>query len=221
MFRLAVLALASLAFVHQAQADVNDFPNVPRVEDIEIFEDEYTGYRLPNDTRPETYEVFLRTRVHEENFAFEGLVNIGILIVNATNAITLHHRQLNIVQIRLLTTDAVPALISIAPYSYNSTFEFLRIPINSVLPVNTRYVLEINYSGTLRVDNGGFYRSSYLNNTGQRIWLATTQFESTNARHGFPCYDEPALKANFTIHMTHDPSYTTISNMPQSNQVAK
>lgn len=184
MFRIVILTLAALAFVHQAQADVDDFPNVRRIEDIETSEDDYIGYRLPNDTRPETYDVRLRTWVHEENFQFEGLVNIGIVTVNATNAITLHTRQLTIVQVRLLTAGDIPALISIGPYTYNSTYEFMRIPINSVLPENTRYTVEITYTGTLRQNQGGFYRSSYLNDAGQRIWLATTQFESTDARHG-------------------------------------
>lgn len=188
MFHFVIFILTSLVFVHQAKGDRNDFLNVPRTENVEILEDEYIGFRLPNDTRPEAYEVRLRTWVHEERFDFEGQVNISIITVNETNAIILHHRELNIVQIRLFATLLpTPVLISISPWTYNSTFEFLRIPINSVLPANVRYLLEITYTGTLRADEGGFYRSSYYNDAGEIIWLASTQFELTNARHGFPC----------------------------------
>ena len=45
-------------------------------------------------------------------------------------------------------------------------------------------------------------------------FLATTDFEPTNARRAFPCFDEPAFKANFSMTMVRDKDHISLFNMP-------
>lgn len=42
--------------------------------------------------------------------------------------------------------------------------------------------------------------------------MAVTQFEETEARRAFPCFDEPEFKAEFTLNLIHSSTYVAVSN---------
>lgn len=58
----------------------------------------------------------------------------------------------------------------------------------------------------------GFYRAQIPNSGGK--FMACTQFQACDARRAFPCWDEPAIKATFTVTLCVSPEFTAISNMP-------
>jgi len=60
--------------------------------------------------------------------------------------------------------------------------------------------LNLKFKGILNDQMAGFYRSEYTVSGGAtKRNMAATQFEATDARRAFPCWDEPALKATFKV----------------------
>ena len=74
--------------------------------------------------------------------------------------------------------------------------------------------LRIGFRANLTNNLAGLYYSTYQDARGSHR-IATTQFEPTDARRAFPCFDEPAMKANFSIAITApNAAPVTLSNMP-------
>src|SRR5207247_10782885 len=86
-----------------------------------------------------------------------------------------------------------------------------RLAFDRPIPKGT-YSLRLVFRGTLNDKLRGFYRSKYKDAAGQEPWLAATQFEATDARRAFPCWDEPAFKAVFASTLLIDAALTAVSN---------
>ena len=53
--------------------------------------------------------------------------------------------------------------------------------------------------------------------SGEERYSAVTQFEATDARRCFPCWDEPALKATFGMTLIVPEDRAPLSNMVRQN----
>lgn len=125
------------------------------------------NYRLPNNTKPISYSIDLTTNISQSVFDFTGIVTINIEALEDSKSITLHARQLTIGEIELFNLQD-GSTYDLLSHEYDSTTEFLTIRIagNAIIPKGTKCSLKINYSGVLRTDRKGFYRSSYVDRFG-------------------------------------------------------
>ena len=100
--------------------------------------------------------------------------------------------------IRTATIASTPTVIDL-----DEEAERLTITLSSSLPVGAPR-LHLGFRGVLNDKLKGFYRSTFVDTAGEQQVIATTQFEATDARRAFPCWDEPDLKAVFAITLVVD-----------------
>ena len=90
--------------------------------------------------------------------------------------------------------------------------------LNKVIPKGSTAQLKLAFTGTLNDNMAGFYRSSYKGANGETKYIASTQMEPTDARRAFPCFDEPSLKAKFTVTLIADKDLTCLGNMDVASE---
>ncbi len=163
---------------------------------------------LPGDVRPVSYDLTLTPDL--ERFTFRGDETIEIEVLEPTDRIVLNCTEIDIQSCRVTLADGnalAPDNTRMDQAEETATFWF-----GATLPRGIAR-LHINFSGQLNDRLRGFYRSSYTDPNGEERYLATTQFEATDARRAFPCWDEPSLKARFRITLVIPADLVAISNM--------
>ncbi|KAH9643225.1 hypothetical protein HF086_012887 [Spodoptera exigua] len=170
-----------------------------------------TNLWLPKQVKPEKYFLNITPYIYEGNFTFDGEVTIHLAVVEETKEITFHGVELTIHDIKIHEKDD-DHLIYIVRQLEDVPRNFHILTLGSSLEVGKQYILSIKYTGILNDNLHGFYRSSY-EEKGVKKWIAVTQFQAMDARRAFPCWDEPALKARFTISIARPNNMTSLSNM--------
>jgi len=169
---------------------------------------------LPSNVRPTHYDLAISPNM--DNFTFEGRVVINLDVKEATNVIALNSNELAIVDVSVSMNNEQVAVES---FEVHHKEEVLDIKLGKKLEANCKAVLTINYIGFINDKMAGFYRSSYTDEvSGERRFMAATQFEATDARKAFPCWDEPAVKSTFKITLNIRKGLVGISNMDEESR---
>ncbi|KAB0800418.1 hypothetical protein PPYR_06158 [Photinus pyralis] len=169
--------------------------------------------RLPRSILPDAYDVKLIPFILEGNFTFKGEITIRVNVTEAVSNITLHSDELEINQKSITVNDLQNNTFAVEKIENDTERQFLIIFPKEKLQAG-QYDIYIEFKGILNDQMQGFYRSSYNVETEVR-WIAATQFQATDARRAFPCFDEPAMKAKFKISLARFKNMSSISNMPK------
>ncbi|HYL01835.1 MAG TPA: M1 family metallopeptidase [Steroidobacteraceae bacterium] len=158
---------------------------------------------LPGNVVPEHYDLALKPDAAA--LTFSGRVGITVQVLEPTRTITL-----NAVNLAFDRTDldgaAKPEVV------HDKALGRATLTLPSALPAG-RHVIHIEYHGTIGRSTLGFFAMDYTGPDGPRRTLATN-FEPADARDLLPCWDEPGLKATFSVSVDAPQDRMAISNMP-------
>ncbi len=162
---------------------------------------EYKG-RLPKTVIPHCYTLALNV-VPQEGL-FSGHETIDIEIQKPVKTVALHSLDLTIERVEVNQDGEITS----AEISENQSDETILLTFPKELSTGAAQI-NLSYSGALNKQLRGLYEARHKGET-----YAFTQFEATDARRMFPCFDEPAMKARFSLTVTYPQNLIALSNMP-------
>jgi alanyl aminopeptidase len=158
--------------------------------------------RLPNVAEPSSYVLDLT--IDPGRPAFHGTIDIDVRVKEKTDVLWLNSKELKIANAsaqqggRSAAARAIPGGTDFVGLAFDRPLEpgplALRLEFDGVMD-------ETSTQGLFRQKDG-------------EDWYAFTQFESTDARRAFPCFDEPSYKVPWTMTLRIPKGTSAVSNSP-------
>ena len=158
------------------------------------------------DIEPSHYLIHLEPDL--DKFEFNGKVDLTCHIHKPTKEIVLNARELEVEE----------CLINGKNVTFEVSQEAQQLTLRSEKELKGKTTITVIYRGIINDKLAGFYRSKFVVD-GKEEYAAVTQFQESDARRAFPCFDHPAKKATFDIELVVDSKYYCISNNEVSEEV--
>lgn len=180
---------------------------------------------LPADVKPKNYTISLFDLQPGEPWSYQGTVAIDLAVQKSTKSITLNIHQIKVHSAEVFSEAGKAASSAKASdISYDTKNQRATFTFDQEIPQSEKATLNISFEGLVNHDLAGFYRSAYkppveaskgVPRDNDHHYMFSTQFESSDARRAFPCFDEPNLKATFDFEIEIPEDLVALSNMPE------
>jgi tricorn protease interacting factor F2/3 len=162
-----------------------------------------------NEVNPIHYKIHLEPDLG--SFKFAGNAEILVEAAKPVHETSLNALELAIWNCKVKVDDEFVD----CPFLVDPKKEEIRVSFPKEMVGNIE--IKIDYEGKINDRMAGFYRSKYVGG-GEEKYIAVTQFEESDARRAFPCFDHPVKKATFDVEMIIDEKLEAISNGPISEE---
>ncbi len=174
-----------------------------------------TPGKLPKQVVPQKYSI--RIKPDLAKLTFTGSEAVKIDVSEPVNEIVL-----NALELQITTASVDEKTIAASALKLDPKEETLTISLPEELPSGT-HTLTLTFAGKINQQGQGLYYARYQEEgTGEQKIMLGTQFEATDARRMFPCWDEPSFRARFQLTAVVPENFLAVSNMPieSENKVA-
>src|SRR5277367_4064767 len=185
-----------LQFIHAAAVVC------PAFLSVSLFAAEAPTLRLPDSVAPVSYQADLTLDPQSDHFS--GVIEIKLNIKKPVSEIWLNQNKINVESATLPAGGK-----SFEAKAEISGQDFLGLRLDSEAPTGDAD-LRIKYTGdVIQRNSSGLFR---MEDAGS--WYLFSQFEATDARAAFPCFDEPSYKVPWQLTLHVPAADKAISNTP-------
>ena len=178
-------------------------------------EDSEARYRLPRSVIPRRYSLTVEPDLDAATFS--GTQEVRVSVLEQTTEIVLNALELELFAASLTAADG--SQVEIAKIRMDPEAERAHLELQSPAAPG-EWTLSVGFRGQFNRQLTGFYLSTYRDPSGEERRIGTTHFEATDARRAFPCWDEPDLKAIWSVTLVVADGLTALSNGPEVSREA-
>jgi aminopeptidase N len=166
-----------------------------------------TPGKLPKEVVPTEYAIRIVPNLHNFTFAGDETVKLNVRS-------PIHHLVLNALELKIEAASVDGKQLPLAAVKIENEKELLTLTLPSELAVGD-HALALRFTGKINQQGQGLFYVLYQEqgSSARKVMLGT-QFEATDARRFFPCWDEPAFRARFQLSVVVPENWLAVSNMP-------